>query len=102
MRKHLFKYFIGFVILLTINFLISCSSSEKKDPKSDVSGEQKDEAICQAFQKHSDGSWSSISSTTIQGPNGSVQINPGLTFRKGVVFMGIELATWLDENCSKK
>ncbi len=55
--------------------------------------------ICQSFRKNADGSWTSIGSVTINGPNGSIQIGPGMTFQRGVLFMGLDLAAWLDENC---
>lgn len=55
--------------------------------------------ICNAFRKNSDGSWSSIASVTINGPNGQIQINAGMTFTHAVQFMGVNLAAWLDQNC---
>jgi len=55
---------------------------------------------CDAFRKNPDGSWACIKPVTIRGPAGEIKISPGLTFRKGVYFMGIDLATLLDQQCS--
>jgi len=56
--------------------------------------------ICSAFQKNSDGSWSSVKSVTITSPQGGqIQIGPGMTFRAGVLFMGLDLAKYLDQIC---
>lgn len=58
------------------------------------------ESPCSAFQRNPNGSWTSIKSVTINGPNGQIQISPGMTFIRGVLFMGLDLAAWLDENCT--
>ncbi len=56
---------------------------------------------CDAFKKNPDGSWSSIKPVTISGPTGgSIKIGSGITFRKGVQFMGVDLAALLDANCT--
>jgi len=55
--------------------------------------------ICQAFRKNSDGSWTSIASVSIQRAEGSIQVGPNMNFRQGAELMGLDLATWLDENC---
>ena len=49
------------------------------------------------FCRNSDGSWSCISSGTFNGPNGRIQVTPGSTFYRGTMFMGFDLAAWLDE-----
>ena len=58
------------------------------------------EVPCDAFQKNSDGSWTTVKPVTISSPMGEVKLNIGQTFRKGVQFMGLDLASLLDENCS--
>lgn len=58
------------------------------------------ESICDAFRRNPDGSWTSIKAVTIKGPAGEIQIGPGMTFTKGVQFMGVNLAEWLDEHCT--
>jgi hypothetical protein len=56
---------------------------------------------CQAFRKNSNGSWTSVQSVTISNPNGGqIQIGAGVTFTRGVMFMGVDLAAWLDANCT--
>ncbi|MFC1926853.1 hypothetical protein ACFLWV_03795 [Chloroflexota bacterium] len=55
---------------------------------------------CEAFQKNPDGSWSCVRPVTISGPSGQIQIGPGMSFNRGVLFMGVDLATLLDENCT--
>ena len=34
---------------------------------------------------------------TIDHPQGRMQVSPGTTLKPGVPFMGIDLATWLDQ-----
>ena len=55
--------------------------------------------VCDSFRRNPNGSWTSVAAVTIQGPAGQVQIGPGMTFTRGVIFMGLDLAAWLDENC---
>jgi len=50
-----------------------------------------------AFQKNDDGSYSVTKPVVIKGPNGEINLNPGMTFRRGVMFMGIDIAKTLDE-----
>ena len=50
-----------------------------------------------AFQRNADGSWTCLKPTTLEGPNGRIQVSEGSTYRRGMLFMGIELAKWLDE-----
>jgi hypothetical protein len=55
--------------------------------------------VCQQFRRNQDGSWTSTGSVTIENPSGKVGIGPGMTFTRGVGFMGIELAALLDAKC---
>lgn len=55
---------------------------------------------CYAFKKNPDGTWTCIQQIAIKTPTGEVKIGPGTTFRKGVLFMGIDLAKLLDEKCA--
>jgi len=56
---------------------------------------------CSAFRKNPDGSWTCIKPVTISKPSGGeIKISPNITFNRGVAFMGVDLAKWLDENCS--
>lgn len=59
------------------------------------------EVPCSAFRNNGDGSWTSIAIVTISSPGGGhIQIGPGMTFSRGVRFMGIDLAALLDANCA--
>ncbi len=50
-----------------------------------------------AFKKNPDGSWSCVKQVTIKGPSGEIRIGPGMSFREGVQFMGIDLAALLNQ-----
>ncbi len=50
------------------------------------------------FVQHPDGSWEARQATTIQGQNGFIQINPGVRFRRGVPFGGIDIAKLCEED----
>jgi len=51
-----------------------------------------------AFKKNLDGSYSVIKPVVIQDTNGSsISMNPGMSFSRGVQFMGIDIAKILDE-----
>lgn len=50
-----------------------------------------------AFRRNADGSWTCVQGTTFDGPNGRMQVPEGSTYRRGMIFMGVELAKWLDE-----
>lgn len=52
-----------------------------------------------AFKKNPDGSWKCIKPVTIENPkSGKIQLGVGLSFTRGVQFMGVDIAKWLDEN----
>jgi hypothetical protein len=48
------------------------------------------------FCRNSDGSWTCVSAGTFRGPNGRIQVTPGSTFYRGTMFMGFDLAAWLN------
>ncbi|HEU5176754.1 MAG TPA: hypothetical protein VFU24_04820 [Burkholderiales bacterium] len=50
-----------------------------------------------AFWRNEDGSWICIDPVTIEHPQGRMQVSPGTTLTPGVLFMGIDLASWLDQ-----
>src|SRR5256886_9665154 len=52
--------------------------------------------VAKLFCRNSDGSWTCISAGTFSGPNGRIQVTPGSTFYPGTMFMGFDLATWLE------
>ena len=50
-----------------------------------------------AFWRNEDGSWICIDPVTLDHPKGRMQVAPGSTFHPGVLYMGIDLAVWLDQ-----
>jgi hypothetical protein len=52
--------------------------------------------FAQFFCRNADGSWTCISAGTFSGPSGRIQVTPGSTFYPGTMFMGFDLAAWLD------
>jgi hypothetical protein len=54
-----------------------------------------------AFWRNEDGSWICIDPVTLDHPNGRVQVAPGTTLLPGILYMGIDLALWLDEQIRK-
>jgi hypothetical protein len=54
-----------------------------------------------AFYRNEDGSWICIDPVTIEHPNGRVQIASGTILIPGILYMGIDLAIWLDEQIRK-
>ncbi len=57
--------------------------------------------VCRAFQKNSDGTWTSIVPVRIAGPVGDVQVPPVMTFFPGEDVLGFDVAAWLEENCGE-
>ena len=55
------------------------------------------ENFIDAFRRNADGSWCCIRNVTLNGPNGRIQVTEGATFRRGMSFMGIDLAGFLDQ-----
>ncbi len=55
---------------------------------------------CDAFQKNPDGTWTCIKPVTVQTPMGELKFLPGMTFRKGAQYDGIDVATLLDQKCT--
>ena len=55
---------------------------------------------CDAFEKEKDGSWRCVRTVTIKGARGLIQLPVGMSFTKGIPYMGVEVAERLDEECS--
>ncbi|HEY3075469.1 MAG TPA: hypothetical protein VGJ74_09875 [Burkholderiales bacterium] len=49
-----------------------------------------------AFDRHPNGSWTCIAPATFNAPSGRIQVAPGLIVMPGQIFMGIDLASWLE------
>jgi len=60
------------------------------------------EDVLNCFQRHENGSWTCVSPTTINHPHGRIQVTVGSTFQPGTIFMGVDLASWLDEQASRQ
>lgn len=54
-----------------------------------------------SFWRNEDGSWICIDPVTIDHPHGRVQVAPGTTLKPGVPYMGVDMATWLDEQLKR-
>lgn len=52
--------------------------------------------ILQCFRREPSGMWRCVRGVTLSGPNGSIGMGPGMSFGRGVAFMGIDLASYLD------
>jgi len=48
------------------------------------------------FCRHRDGSWTCISPATMASPAGRIQVAPGSRFYPGTIFMGFDIAHWLE------
>ena len=54
------------------------------------------------FCKAADGSWTCTSYATLTGPNGRIQVTQGSRFYPGTVFMGFDIASWLQEHLDNR
>jgi hypothetical protein len=50
-----------------------------------------------SFRRENAGVWVCLEPVTIDHPRGRIQIAPGSYFCRGSHFMGVDLATWLDQ-----
>lgn len=55
------------------------------------------DSFARHFCRNPDGSWTCQKAGTFDGPNGRIQVTPGSTFYAGTMFMGFDLAEWLEE-----
>ena len=53
-----------------------------------------------AFEKDTDGNWRCLKGCAIDIENRKIVFTAGLEFKKGIPFMAIDVAKWLDENYS--
>jgi len=61
---------------------------------------RKYQAICSAFQKNPDGSWTCIEAVKIDVPGVEMDIEAGKTFKRGEKFEGVDIAEWLGDICA--
>jgi len=57
-------------------------------------------SISDAVEKDSEGNWHCVKAISIEMENRMMVLSAGMTFTRGVPFMGIDVAKWLDEHCS--
>ena len=50
-----------------------------------------------AFVRNGDGSWFCREAVHLVGPNGPLTTTPGVTYRRGKLNQGYDIALWLDE-----
>ena len=53
-------------------------------------------AFFRSFRRNADGSWTCIAPATLAHPFGRMQVATGTRFFPGTVFMGVDVAAWLD------
>jgi hypothetical protein len=56
------------------------------------------EAFLKNFVRDGDGCWRCIAPAELQVDVGRIQVAPGTTFTKGTMFMGLDLASLLEEH----
>ena len=55
-----------------------------------------------SFRRDEDGTWTCVSDVTVDHPRGRIQVSAGRKFVPGTLFMGVDLATWLDAEMKNK
>jgi hypothetical protein len=54
-----------------------------------------------SFRRREDGSWQCVAPAEFIGPNGRMEVTAGTVLTPGRLFMGVDLAKWLDEQAEK-
>ena len=54
------------------------------------------------FTRHRDASWTCISSARLERPNGRIQVAAGTRVYPGTVFMGFDIAAWLEDRLAEQ
>ena len=54
------------------------------------------------FCRNFDGSWTCTSPADLRGPNGRIQVAAGSRFYPGTIFMGFDIARWLEDRLSHR
>jgi hypothetical protein len=55
-----------------------------------------EKTILDAFVRDADGAWCCVRAVTLEGPGGRIQVAEGARFRHGIIFMGVDVARFLD------
>ena len=53
-------------------------------------------AFIRSFRRNADGSWTCVAPATLIHPGGRIQVTEGTCFQPGTIFMGVDVAAWLD------
>jgi len=61
----------------------------------------KDGEVLKAFTRNPDGSWTCVSPVRIDHPRGRIEVTPGTRLAPGTMFMGVDLAAWLEEQAAR-
>jgi hypothetical protein len=61
----------------------------------------KDGEVLKCFERNSDGSWTCIAPVRIDHPRGRIEVTPGTRLAPNTVFMGVDLAAWLEDQASR-
>jgi hypothetical protein len=56
------------------------------------------QGVTSAFWRNADGSWICTTPVTLNHPRGRMQVSPGARFSPGELFMGVDLAAWLEQS----
>lgn len=53
--------------------------------------------ILKAFRRNDDGSWTCVAPVRIDHPRGRLEVTVGTRVAPNTIFMGVDLAAWLEE-----
>jgi len=53
--------------------------------------------VSKHFVRDEHGAWTCISTVDLDGPSGRIQVPAGARFAPGTVFMGLDMARWLEK-----
>jgi hypothetical protein len=56
----------------------------------------------QSWTRSDTGTWTCLVAATLDHPNGRIQVTPGTSFAPGTIFMGVDVAAWLDEQMRER
>jgi hypothetical protein len=60
------------------------------------------EDLWKSWTRSNSGTWTCLSAATLDHPNGRIQVTPGTSFAPGTMFMGVDVAAWLDEQVRER
>lgn len=60
-----------------------------------------EQEVLQSFRRNEDGSWQALRSVQISAGGVGMTIGPGMSFSRGIQFMGVDLAAYLDSLAAK-